>query len=472
MNGNTKTLVSVTTTTMGNNKGAPRVWLQGQMPARSGFLPGAKFRVAVDPHGVRVTLSLHEEGSRTVSRKEKGGKEVPVLDINSNEALAILAGYKQIRVIFMDGEIHLLPDAVEARQKERLDRLRTELEEGRLSVGSVSHGAGILSHALHTGFEDESIRSELKFAVDIDPEALEVAASNNTAWNHRTQAIALPVQMLALADPYVLSKLPAVSMLEAGLPCTAASISGKSKKKLKQAEDDPKAGHLVAAFITLIGRLNPAIVLLENVRPWFSTASGAILRTQLRELGYDVQERDLDGRDYAIEDRPRRVLLGVTEGIEVNLDAMVAPSRAVQRIGDILEDVSADDEQWRDVAYLKAKEIADKAAGKGFAMQLVTANDTRVGTIGTGYQKARSTEPRLVHPSNAELSRLFTPVEHARLKGIPPELVAGVESKTTAHALLGQSVVWGAFRHVGQVVGRSLAVLRVTSSALPMAAAA
>lgn len=472
MNGNTKTLVSVTTTTLGQNKGAPRVWLQGQMPARSGFLPGAKFRVAVDPHGVRVTLSLDAEGPRAVSRKEKSGKEIPVLDINSAEALAILAGYKQIRVIFMDGEIHLLPDAVEARQKERLDRLRNELEEGRLSVGSISHGAGILSHALHTGFEDEGIRSELKFAVDIDPEALEVAAANNPAWNERTQSIALPVQMLALADPYVLSKIPAVSMLEAGLPCTAASISGRSKKGLKQAEDDTKAGHLVAAFISLIGRLNPAIVLLENVRPWFSTASGAILRTQLRELGYDVQERDLDGQDYAIEARPRRVLLGVTEGIEVNLEAMVAPPRGVQRIGDILDDVPEDDPSWSTMDYLVAKEERDKAAGKGFAMSVVTADDTRVGTLGTGYQKNRSTESKLAHPSKPGYMRLFTPAEHARLKGIPAQLIEGVESKTTAHALLGQSVIWGAFRHVGQVIGRSLASVRVASPALNVAVAA
>ena len=465
-------LVAVRTATLGQHRGAPRIWLEGQMPARAGFLPGVKFRLSADTGGLRVTLSVHEEGCRTVSRKERGGRELPVLDINSAEALAVLAGFKQIRVVFMDGEIHLLPDAVEARQKERMARLKAELDEGRLSVGSVSHGAGILSHALHTGLEDEGIRSDLRFAVDIDPDALEVAAANNSAWTPRTQAIAMPVQILALADHYVAGKLPAVSVLEAGLPCTAASVSGRSKKGLKQAEDDGKAGHLVAAFIAMIGRLNPAVVLLENVRPYFNTASAAILRTQLRELGYDVQERDLDGQDYAIEARPRRVLLGVTEGIEINLEAMVAPPRAVQTIGEILDDVPLDDEQWREVSYLKEKEKADKAAGKGFSMQLIESCGTRVGTIGAGYQKARSTEPRLVHPVNSELSRLFTPVEHARLKGIPAELIRGVDSKTTAHELLGQSVIWPAFRHVGQVVGRALAALSQRPSSMDEAVAA
>jgi len=454
-----KNLVAVRTATVGMNKGAPRVWLEGQMPARAGFLPGCRFRLSSDAGGLRVTLSLHNEGCRTVSRKERGGRELPVLDINSQEALAVLAGYKQIRVIFTEGEIHLIPDAVESRQKERLGRLHAEINAGQVSVGSVSHGAGILSHALHTGLKDEGIAGNLRFAVDIDPDALDVAAANNPAWNTGTQSIALPVQMLAFADPFVLSKLPTVSILEAGLPCTAASVSGRSKKGLKQAEDDDKAGHLVAAFIAIIGRCNPALILLENVRPYFNTASAAILRTQLRELGYAVQERDLDGADYAIEARPRRVLVGVTEGVDLDLESMIAPPRAVQSIGDILDDVPLDDEQWREVSYLKAKEVADKAAGKGFAMQILGPEATRVGTIGSGYQKARSTEPRLRHPSQESLSRLFTPAEHARLKGIPAELVRGVESKTTAHELLGQSVIWPAFQHVGQVIGRSLAAL-------------
>lgn len=466
---NKSSLVAVRTATLGQHRGAPRLWLEGQMPARAGFLPGVKFPLSADTAGLRVTLSIHEEGCRTVSRKERGGRELPVLDINSAEALAVLAGFKQVRVVFMDGEIHLLPDAVEARQKERIERLKGEIAKGEVSVGSVSHGAGILSHALHTGLEDEGIRSELRFAVDIDPDALEVASANNPAWTSRTQAIALPVQILALADHYVASKLPAVSVLEAGLPCTAASISGRSKKGLKQAEDDGKAGHLVAAFIALIGRLNPAVVLLENVRPYFNTASAAILRTQLRELGYDVQERDIDGQDYAIEARPRRVLLGVTEGVEINLEAMVAPPRAVQAIGEILDEVPEDDPSWSTMDYLVAKEVRDKAAGKGFAMSVVTASDTRVGTIGTGYQKNRSTEPKVAHPSKAGHMRLFTPAEHARLKGIPAELIRGVDSKTTAHELLGQSVIWPAFRHVGQILGRAL--LNVTSREPVMAEA-
>lgn len=85
----------------------------------------------------------------------------------------------------------------------------------------------------------------------------------------------------------------------------------------------------------------------------------------------------------------------------------------------------------------------------------MTADSTSVGTIGRGYSKARSTEPFLAHPVDQGLSRLFTAVEHARLKGIPESLVAGV-SETTAHEILGQSVIYPVFEAVGKAIGQSL----------------
>jgi len=449
-------VICVKNVTLGEKRGSPRLWLDGPMPERAGFAPGMRFSMATDANGQRVVLRIADDGDRTVSGKEKNGRHLPVIDINSAEALAVLRGYGKLRVIFLDREIHVLPDAVEVRKRHRTARLQAELAEGRITVGSVSHGAGIASHAIHEGLGNAGINSQLVFVVDIDADALDVAARNNPAWSKDTIAIGMPLQTLALADPWTLGKLPSPSLIEAGLPCTAASVAGRSKKGLAQAEDDGKAGHLVAAFIALIGRLNPATVVLENVKPYFNTASAAILRTQLRELGYDVHEKDLEGEDYAIEARPRRVLVAVTEGISLDFAAMVAPPRAEQRIGDIIEDVPEDDPSWSTMDYLKAKEVRDKAAGKGFAMAVVTANDTRVGTQGRGYQKNRSTEAKLAHPTKPGYMRLFTPLEHARLKGIPEYLIDGVDSNTTAHELLGQSVVFGAFRHLGEFLGEAL----------------
>lgn len=62
----------------------------------------------------------------------------------------------------------------------------------------------------------------------------------------------------------------------------------------------------------------------------------------------------------------------------------------------------------------------------------------------------------MVHPENEALARIFTPLEHCRLKGIPAYMVEGV-SDTTAHQILGQSVIYPAFVAVAKQLGTSIA---------------
>lgn len=97
----------------------------------------------------------------------------------------------------------------------------------------------------------------------------------------------------------------------------------------------------------------------------------------------------------------------------------------------------------------------DKEAGKSFAMQIVNEASTKCPTITKGYSKVRSTDPKLQHPSNPDLLRQFTPIEHARLKGIPQQLVTGL-GITLAHELLGQSICYEPFRAVGRCIGKHI----------------
>lgn len=125
------------------------------------------------------------------------------------------------------------------------------------------------------------------------------------------------------------------------------------------------------------------------------------------------------------------------------------------RLGDVLEAVPLDDERYRTYAYLDTKAKRDRANGNNFAQKILTPEADSVGTIGRGYSKARSTEPLLVHPTNPNLKRLLTPVEHARVKTVPEHLVKRL-SNTVAHEVLGQSVVHSAFVAVGLLVGNAL----------------
>jgi DNA (cytosine-5)-methyltransferase 1 len=124
-------------------------------------------------------------------------------------------------------------------------------------------------------------------------------------------------------------------------------------------------------------------------------------------------------------------------------------------LGEVLLDIDPEDGIWKDIGYLVDKQERDRAAKKGFNLNYVDPSSERVGTIGAGYAKNRSTEPRIAHPTKANWSRLLTPEEHAAVKTIPPELVEGL-TLTLAHKILGNSCIWTAFRSVGQLVGQSV----------------
>ena len=60
-----------------------------------------------------------------------------------------------------------------------------------------------------------------------------------------------------------------------------------------------------------------------------------------------------------------------------------------------------------------------------------------------------------MHPNHEKngLTRLFTTIEHARLKGIPEALIYGVSS-TVGHEMLGQSICFPVFQSVGRALGK------------------
>jgi len=435
------------------NRGAPRIWLDSHAK-RAGFEPGQRYNVIVQ--GRTIVLQANPDGSRGVVGKKDGDKNNPVIDLNSRELLAIFDGMSSIRVAVKQGEIFLLPLASELKKQERFGRLKAKLEAGEpLAVGSLSHGGGILSHAIHTGLKEAGVESKLAFANEIREELLDHAAIHNDAWNEDTIPIAAPLQEFAF-DERGVAALPRVEVLEAGLPCSGASRAGKAKRGLAHAEAHPEVGHVVVGALVILSKVNPAAVVFENAPGYETSASADILRNQLRDMGYVCHERMLRGKEWgALEDRTRWVMVAVSEGIEFDFDQLVPPGPGQERIGDVLDDIGPDHPAWSTMPGLRAKEIRDREAGKNFAMQVFGADSDKVGTITKGYSKVRSTDPKLRHPTDPDLLRQFTPGEHARMKGVPAHLVEGV-SATIAHQILGQGVVYQPFVGVGKHLGEAL----------------
>lgn len=445
------------------HRGNPRFYLDGLQAIRAGFQPGEQFEVDVD--GTKVILTKNPNGSRTVSakrRKNKDGTErvTPVIDINSAELLGVFKGMDCVRVVVGRDKVFLLPLASEQRRIERMNRLASKLSSGEpLAAGSMAHGGGVLAHAVHQGLKDSGIECDLKFANEIRDDMMLQALEHNDVWNEGTAALALPMQEMA-QDEWLLSQLPKLEIFEAGLPCSGASLAGHTKNKLEKMEDHTEVGHLVHSALVIIAKTNPAVVLLENVTRYASTASAQILRHQFRDMGYDVHEAILDGKDFGcLESRVRWCMVAVTRGIEFNFEQIAPPVRVVKQVADVIDpSIQDDDPRWRVVQYLKDKMVRNAAEGNGFKMQFVSPDDTSVPTIRKYYHKAGSTDPRLRHPTDPVLSRLFTADEIAALKGAPPELTHGL-SETTAVQLWGQSIVYEPFRATGERIGESLLAL-------------
>ncbi|MGA5726652.1 DNA cytosine methyltransferase [Ralstonia thomasii] len=209
-------------------------------------------------------------------------------------------------------------------------------------------------------------------------------------------------------------------------------------------------------FLAIVAATNPLALKVENVVPWMSTASFAILCNQLTEWGYRVHADVLKGEDFnSLEHRNRMALVAVTEGIDFSFDAIERPEPQVRRLAEILDPIPDDSPMYSEMQGLKAKQARDVEAGKNFLMQTYTAESTHVGTMTKGYSKVRSTDPKVCHPTNPDLLRQFTPAEHARLKDIPPALIEGL-SNTRAHEVLGQSILIRPFQALAKALAKAI----------------
>lgn len=454
-------MYKVSSTVLGEHRGSSRLWLQGKVPASAGFQPGRRFNVRLMSD--HVVLELSDEGSNTVSRKvekSREDREIPVVDVHRKELPEIFKGCTALRVVAKEATIIIMPLASELRVKERIARLKEKLAAGQpVTSGALSFGGGVLDHAVHTGLSEAGVSHQLAFANEIREDLLEHAADVNEAITDQTQLLVAPMQEFAF-DRQAMSHLPKVELMAMGLPCSGASVAGKAKNGNGMAEEHPEVGHLVVAALNIIAQANPVAVVFENVVPYSKSASAAILRNQLRDLGYVTQEREFLGTDFGeLEARKRWCMVAMTRGVEFDLEAVLPEMFAVRKLKDILEPVAAVADRWSEMTGLKAKQERDIADGKGFRMQVYTGEETSIATLTKGIAKNRSTDPKIQHPENPDLLRIPTAREHARAKGIPEILVDGL-SQTVAHELLGQSIVYAPFKRVARAIGEAFAAFK------------
>lgn len=446
---------TIINTKFGENRGAARIWLEGGKLAREGYSPGLNYDLELAQK--RIVLTPSPKGQYTISKRQRNGRLYPVIDIARQDLADLFDGVETLRVLVTKGRIVITPHHQEAKVAERVDRLMSRLEKNDpLRVCSLFHGGGCVDSALHAGLDQRGVPSKIGVAVELEGKYLESSLANNRElWDEQSIAIESPIQMVDLG------RSPTqMDVVIAGIPCTGASRAGKSKNKNEFAESHESAGAMFFNFLNFVQLLNPAIVIIENVPDYASTASMAVIRSVLGTLGYDLQERVFDGNEFgALEARKRLCAVAITRGLDhaFVLDDVAPHMSKPKKLADILETIPNEAANWKTYDYLAEKAVRDKAEGKGFARQLLTGDEPRCGTIGRGYSKARSTEPFIRHPdpSRAQYSRLLTPVEHARVKGIPVSTIQGLAA-TTAHEILGQAIIYPVFEAIGMALGNAL----------------
>lgn len=439
-------------TKLGENKGQSRVYLEGARLGCGGFEVGARYEVVIS--NKKVTMKVSDGGTYTVSRRTRNGNLSPIIDLSNQRLTDAFQGVAMLRVLIRNGSIVVTAHHQQGKEDRREERLFEKLSTGApLSVASLFAGGGVLDKAIHAGLAKSGIASAIAVAIEIEGKYVDSSLQNNPElWNKDSIVINAPIETINY------SLAPAeVDLLVAGLPCTGASRAGKSSNKLEFAEDHDAAGAMFFNFLQLVQNMNPALILVENVVEYAKTASMSVIRSVLQSLGYTLSERVLAGNEFgALENRKRLCMVAVSNGLGAfDLDTVMPVRKKEETISEILDDVADDSPRWKAFDYLVAKEIRDIEAGKGFKRQMLDGQSTSCPVIARGYAKCRSSEPYLKHPSDESLSRIFTPAEHARIKGIPACVVDGL-SDTIAHQILGQSVIFPAFAAVGVYLGRML----------------
>lgn len=454
-------MTTVLTCKIGESKGVPRIWLEGEKLARAGVSIGSKYRIRELPEDGRLELIPLAESTASaatckVSKRVRKGIIRPLMEIRTALLSTLFSGMEKVRVAIRKGRIVVTALRIEVMIRERVRRLQLKLAaKEKLNVVSLFHGGGVIDKALHVGLMAAGVASVIQLGVEKEPEYLESSLRNNSEiWAENSIAACSDIRDLDLVE-YAEEQ---TDLLWAGVPCTGASIAGVAKNKLEFAEEHSEVGSLFVDYLEAVKLFNPAITLLENVTGYQKSASMAVIRSKLESYGYVLYEEVLDGNDFgALEGRSRLVMVAISRGLETDFsfDHLRPVAAKPETLGEILEDVPLDSLAWKSYDYLVEKELRDKAEGKGFARTLVTPDSTRVPTVTKTYAKAQSTGIFLKHPFEPKLTRLLTEVEHARVKGIPLEMIAGL-SATVAHEVLGQSVVFPLFVSLGRELGLAM----------------
>ena len=163
-----------------------------------------------------------------------------------------------------------------------------------IRVGTLFSGIGAIEHAL----ERLKLKSKIVFAGDIDPHVKEAYFANykitENEWHDDVTEFS--------ATKYKNK----VDLLVGGSPCQSFSMAGK-----RGGMEDTR-GTLFYDFARVIKECQPKVFIFENVRGLLNHDKGKtwkVIQEVFNELGYSINTKILNSRDYGIPQSRNRVFV-------------------------------------------------------------------------------------------------------------------------------------------------------------------
>ena len=249
--------------------------------------------------------------------------------------------------------------------------------------------------------------------------------------------------------------IPDHDILVGGFPCQPFSIAGVSKKNaLGRVHGflDETQGTLFFDVARIIKHKQPKAFLLENVKNLVSHDKGKtfkVIKETLRELGYSIHYKVLDGKHFVPQHRERIIIVGFKNTLFNEKEEFYFPEMSGKQyaIKDILEKkvdpkYTLSDKLWN---YLQEYSKKHKAKGNGFGFGLTDLNGIS-RTMSARYYKDGA---EILIPQEGKNPRRLTPRECARLQGFPDTFIIPV-SDNQAYKQFGNSVVTPLIAAVGR----------------------
>jgi DNA (cytosine-5)-methyltransferase 1 len=263
-------------------------------------------------------------------------------------------------------------------------------------------------------------------------------------------------------DDESLARIPEHDVLVAGFPCQPFSIAGVSKKNaLGRAHGflDKTQGTLFFDLSRIMDFHKPPVILLENVKNLAShdgKRTFTVIRETLKELGYTIHTRIVDGQHWVPQHRERIFIVGFRNESSFDFSNLNVPDISQKPgLGSILHSADEEDEApyfengkvgnkytlteglW---SYLQSYKQKHQAAGNGFGFGLFGPNDV-ARTLSARYYKDGS---EILIKQKYKRPRRLTPRECARIMGfdLPGESNFKIPvSDTQAYKQFGNSVI-------------------------------